>query len=455
MAFVHASRVRETSTTTGTGDFTLAGVFNSSYRSFSSAIGANNTCYYVIQSATEYEEGLGTVGGTGLTLARTTVIRNHLGGTTAVNFGAGTKDVFVATLAPIAALLAQKNTFSAEQDFDGQRLTLDVDADTWLQYQSDDVISLFALAAEFVRFDGVNKRVELKWTDDTTTEGPELKIFRSMTTAPTANDPIGVVRFAGPDSTLADTTYGKIRTMISDGTDGSEDGLMQLGVALAGTLTDHVTLGGGGVRIPASIAVYTAGKTASALGTVGTELRSTGVNSMTASGAAPLLINRTTSDGNLIEFYQDGTLEGNINVTGTTVALAGFTGVHEGIWEPGYEPNAAVPIGTVLEAGEGSSRTNKPQATRYRVAGPGYNPRVAGVYHRVVSQSEHSAAGLGSFVVRCKGPIQNGDLLCMSDEPGVACCQDDDSIRSITIGKAMETDLEEGERLVPAFIYCG
>ena len=93
MAFVVADRVRETSTTTGTGTFTLAGAVIG-YQSFSSAIGNSNTTYYAISNpgVTEWEVGIGTVGAG--TLARTTVLASSTG-TSLVNFTAGSKDVFV------------------------------------------------------------------------------------------------------------------------------------------------------------------------------------------------------------------------------------------------------------------------------------------------------------------------------------------------------------------------
>jgi hypothetical protein len=91
MALVIADRVRETSTTTGTGTLTLDGAVTG-FRTFGSAIGDGNTCYYTITLGADWEVGLGTVG-TG-TLARTTVLKSS-NSNNAVNFGAGTKDVFV------------------------------------------------------------------------------------------------------------------------------------------------------------------------------------------------------------------------------------------------------------------------------------------------------------------------------------------------------------------------
>jgi len=90
MALVIADRVRETSTTTGTGTLTLAGAV-SGFQTFSSAIGDTNTCYYTIVNGSEWEVGLGTVGAG--TLARTTILQSS-NADAAVNFSAGTKDVF-------------------------------------------------------------------------------------------------------------------------------------------------------------------------------------------------------------------------------------------------------------------------------------------------------------------------------------------------------------------------
>jgi len=94
MAFVLADRVKETTTTTGTGTVTLLGA-STGFQSFS-AIGDTNTTYYTIasQSGSEWEVGIGTYTSSGTTLARTTVISSSNAGAL-VNFSAGTKDVFV------------------------------------------------------------------------------------------------------------------------------------------------------------------------------------------------------------------------------------------------------------------------------------------------------------------------------------------------------------------------
>ncbi len=94
MALVLKDRVRVTSSTTGTGTFTL-GSASAGYQDFS-VIGDGNTTYYAIQNSGDntWEVGIGTYTASGTTLSRDTILESSNGGT-AVNFAAGTKDVFV------------------------------------------------------------------------------------------------------------------------------------------------------------------------------------------------------------------------------------------------------------------------------------------------------------------------------------------------------------------------
>ena len=95
MPLVVRDRVQETSTTTGTGTFTLAGA-STGFQSFS-AIGNGNTTYYTIaaQGGSQWEVGIGTYTSSGTTLSRDTVLSSSAGGTTKVDFSAGIKNVFV------------------------------------------------------------------------------------------------------------------------------------------------------------------------------------------------------------------------------------------------------------------------------------------------------------------------------------------------------------------------
>ena len=87
-----ADRVRDTTTTTGTGTITLSGTSPTGYQSFS-AVGNGNTTYYTINAGSQWEVGIGTYSGAGPSLSRDTVLASSNSGAL-VNFSAGTKDVF-------------------------------------------------------------------------------------------------------------------------------------------------------------------------------------------------------------------------------------------------------------------------------------------------------------------------------------------------------------------------
>ena len=94
MALVINDRVKETTTTTGTGAVALGGAVTG-FETFSAGVGNSNTTYYSIahQTANEWEVGLGTLDGDSSDLTRTTVISSS-NSDSAVSFSAGTKDIF-------------------------------------------------------------------------------------------------------------------------------------------------------------------------------------------------------------------------------------------------------------------------------------------------------------------------------------------------------------------------
>jgi len=94
MALVINDRVKETTTTTGTGAVSLAGAVTG-FETFAAGVGNSNTTYYCIahQDQAEFEVGLGTLDGDSSDLTRTTVISSS-NSDSAVDFSAGTKDVF-------------------------------------------------------------------------------------------------------------------------------------------------------------------------------------------------------------------------------------------------------------------------------------------------------------------------------------------------------------------------
>ena len=106
MALKIADRVRETTTTTGTGTINLGGAVTN-FETFAANLSNSATTYYAIVDNTngDFEVGLGTFAtGSPNTLARTTPISSS-NSNSAVNFGAGTKDVFITTPASKMAFL--------------------------------------------------------------------------------------------------------------------------------------------------------------------------------------------------------------------------------------------------------------------------------------------------------------------------------------------------------------
>ena len=128
MALVINDRVKETSTTTGTGTFSLAGA-ETGYESFVSGVGTTNTTYYAIElnSAGEWEVGIGTVTDAAPdTLSRDTVISSS-NGDALVNFSAGSKNVFCTlpakkTISPVmdatSFVVTHSSTISEDQTLD-------------------------------------------------------------------------------------------------------------------------------------------------------------------------------------------------------------------------------------------------------------------------------------------------------------------------------------------------
>ena len=113
MALVVKDRVKETSTTSGTGTLTLAGAATG-FQTFSSAIGNGNTTYYAISDSTAgtWEVGIGTVGAG--TLSRDTVLASSNSGSL-VTFAANSKDVFCTYPASKASYQDATNTDTMPQ----------------------------------------------------------------------------------------------------------------------------------------------------------------------------------------------------------------------------------------------------------------------------------------------------------------------------------------------------
>ena len=109
MALVINDRVRETSTSQGSGTINLAGAVTG-FQTFVSGIGTGNTTYYAIfeEGTNLFEIGLGTVtDATPDTLSRTTVLSNSSGNTSNIDFNSGGSS----TLSVFCTMPASKSVY--------------------------------------------------------------------------------------------------------------------------------------------------------------------------------------------------------------------------------------------------------------------------------------------------------------------------------------------------------
>ena len=93
MALVIKDRVKETTTTTGTGTYTLAGAVTG-FETFTANLSNSDTTYYACTDNTNFEVGIGTFTTSGTTLARTTGLASS-NSNNAVNWSSGTRTIFI------------------------------------------------------------------------------------------------------------------------------------------------------------------------------------------------------------------------------------------------------------------------------------------------------------------------------------------------------------------------
>jgi len=221
MALVVADRIKETTTTTGTGTYTLAGAVLG-FEAFSS-IGDGNTTYYCCTDGTDFEVGIGTYTSSGTTLARTTVLQSS-NSDNAVNWTAGERTIFVTQPAEKAVYLDASGYISA---FDGRNLT-NVDAETLDSINS----------TSFLRNDngdiavGSNKITGLATPTANTDAATKAYVDSLASTAIHIHDP---VRVELPDS------YGNLAGTYNNGSSGVGATLTNNSTQVA-LLIDGVTL---------------------------------------------------------------------------------------------------------------------------------------------------------------------------------------------------------------------
>jgi hypothetical protein len=186
----------------------------------------------------------------------------------------------------------------------------------------------------------------------------------------------------------------------------------------------------------------------------------------TGGGGECLNLNRQSSDGNFITFYQASTAEGSISVSGSTVS---YNGGHISRWSQlaGGAERIQILRGSVLsnldEMCEWGEEDNE-QLNRMKVSDVEGDANVAGVFmswddHDDTYTNDFYCAMTGDFIIRiAQGTtVARGDLL-MSAGDGTAKPQDDDIVRSKTIAKVTSTTVSttysDGSYCVPCVLMA-
>ena len=161
--------------------------------------------------------------------------------------------------------------------------------------------------------DDVSNQVIIENTSADANNAPDLLLKRNSST-PADDDEVGQIVFQGRNDNSQFPTLATMKVIYKDVTDTTEDAALVYELMTGGTKSEVMRIEGGDLFVS---------KTSQNLDAVGVELRATGVTVLTADNGIPLFLNRQSTDGDMIRFYQAGNLEGSISVTGTTVELNG------------------------------------------------------------------------------------------------------------------------------------
>jgi hypothetical protein len=209
----------------------------------------------------------------------------------------------------------------------------------------------------------------------------------------------------------------------------------------------------------------------------GVEIGSSGYILNVRDSDVPLFVNRLTNDGVLINLSQDGTAEGTISVSGTTVS---YNGAHLSRWsqiqdvDP-YDKDQRPEIlrGTVMSnldemcdwiCPESGECQDNEQLNKTKISDVEDDPNVAGVFQSWDDDddtwvNDYYLAMTGDFVIRiAEGvTVQRGDLLISAGD-GTARPQGDRYLKDSTIAKVTSTNVsctyEDGSYCVPCVLMA-
>ena len=276
-----------------------------------------------------------------------------------------------------------------------------------------------------------------------------------------AGDDLGSIWFA--DASGGD--YARILAE-ADGTGGSNDypGRLVFSTTADGASspTERMRITNGGIVVVGNTSVFSILSSTA----TGSQLGNDGYLLAYTSSQTAAYFGRQTSDGTIVEFRQDGTQEGSVSVSGTTVS---YNGAHLSRWSqlPGGTERTEILRGTVLSNIDemcGWGEEANEQLNRMKVSDVEGDKDVSGVFQcwdddDDTYTDDFYCAMTGDFIIRiAEGvTVERGDLL-MSAGDGTAKPQDDDIIRSKTVAKVTSTHVtctyEDGSYCVPCVLMA-
>ena len=401
---------------------------------------------------------------------------------------------------------------ASKLDLNGKELVLDADADTSITADTDDQIDIHIAGADDFRFTantfnaldgstvlvgggssrtvgGVTAALQVEGTaiNDSSislisngasgTAGLPAKLVFGRTGAATlgSNTVVvngneeGVISFQAADGSDLESQVASISCTI-DAAAGSNDtaGRLQFFTTADGaaSATERMKIASDG-----DILFNTDDEEPwnnSGSGNTGIVMKEDGRLAVTGDNTSPLFINRVASDGRLVDLLQDGSTEGEITVSGTTVQ---FNGGHLGRWarlSDNSKPTSLLK-GTVMSnlddmvvwEVDGVAKANE-QRNQVKVSDSEGDINVAGLFVDWSLQqgyNDMNMAMTGDMVIRiAQGvTVQKGDLL-MSAGDGTAKPQGDDIVRSKTIAKVISNKViktySDNSFLVPCVVMA-
>jgi hypothetical protein len=322
MAFITADRVKDTSTTTGTGNITVSGSAPFGYRTFSTVMSVADTFYYAIQgqSTAEWEIGVGTYASTNQ-FARTTVLASSASGS-AVSFSSGTKNVFITLAATRTLQLKSGDTPTAGSIPYGDGATLSYSSvgtagqvlvsggsgsPTWSSAGTGSVTSVAVSGGT---------------TGLTTSGGPvttsgTITIAGTLATANggtggTATPTAGTIPY-GTGTALGYSAAGTAGQVLTSGGAGAPTWTTVTGT---GTVTS-VDVSGGTTGLTYSGGPITASGTITMAGTLAVANGGTGVTSSTGTGSVVLGTSPTVNNPTVTNYVESVVAIGTVTTTNT------------------------------------------------------------------------------------------------------------------------------------------